>query len=94
MMGYRVFNFRFHPPTWVGFTNFINQVQLSLFSSCLFRQDYFMPGGSTHLMCSFAGLQKPENKKVKNESNKGNPYAGTNNYHLVKHCQAAVCLSA
>ena len=50
--------------------------------------------GSTHLMCSSAGLQKPENKKVKNESNKGNPYAGTNNYHLVKHCQAAVCLSA
>ena len=39
--------------------------------------------GSTHLMCSSAGLQKPENKKVKNESNKGNPYAGTNNYHCL-----------
>ena len=32
-------------------------------------------------------------KKARNENNKGNPYAGTNNYHLVKHCQAAVCLS-
>ena len=42
--GYRVFNFRFHSLTWVDFTKFINQVQLSLFSSCLFRQSYFMQG--------------------------------------------------
>ena len=27
------------------------------------------------------GLQKHENKKARNESNKGNPYAGANNYH-------------
>ena len=73
------------------------------------------------------GLQKHENKKARNKSNKCNPYAGTNNYHclgfpsrskhsacrplglpapvfrspglrpsgnpLMKHCQAAVCLS-
>ena len=29
------------------------------------------------------GLQKHENKKARNESNKGNPYAGTNNYHCL-----------
>ena len=29
-----------------------------------------------------------------NESNKCNPYAGANNYHLTKQRQAAVCLSA
>ena len=44
MTGYRVFNFRFHSLTWVDFTKFINQVQLSLFSSYLFRQSYFMQG--------------------------------------------------
>ena len=76
---------------------------------------------------TFHGLQKYENKKARNESNKCNPYAGANNYHclgfpsrskhsacrplglpasvfrspglrpsgnpLMKHCQAAVCLS-
>ena len=40
------------------------------------------------------GSQKHENKKARNESNKGNPYAGANNYHLTKQHQAAVCLSA
>ena len=40
------------------------------------------------------GLQKYENKKARNESNKCNPYAGANNYHLTKQRQAAVCLSA
>ena len=34
-------------------------------------------------MCSSTGLQKHENKKARNESNKGNPYAGTNNYHCL-----------
>ena len=33
-------------------------------------------------------------KKARNENNKGNPYAGANNYHLTKQHQAAVCLSA
>ena len=47
MTGYRVFNFRFHSLTWVDFTKFINQVQLSLFSSCLFRQSYFMQGAQS-----------------------------------------------
>ena len=75
----------------------------------------------------FHRLQKHENKKARNESNNGNPYAGANNYHclgfpsrskhsacrplglpasvfrspglrpsgnpLMKHRQAAVCLS-
>ena len=43
---------------------------------------------------TFHGLQKYENKKARNESNKCNPYAGANNYHLTKQRQAAVCLSA
>ena len=42
----------------------------------------------------FHRLQKHENKKARNESNNGNPYAGANNYHLTKQHQAAVCLSA
>ena len=33
-------------------------------------------------------------KKLEYKYNKCNPYAAANNYHLTKHCQAAVCLSA
>ena len=49
MTGYRVFNFRFHSLTWVDFTKFINQVQLYLFPSYLFRQNSFMRGGFSPL---------------------------------------------
>ena len=38
--------------------------------------------------------RKNENKKARNESNKGNPYADWNKQCLMKQCQAAVCLSA
>ena len=31
----------------------------------------------------FHRLQKHENKKARNESNNGNPYAGANNYHCL-----------
>ena len=59
------------------------------------RRILFMQGdGSTHLMYSITRLQKHENKKARNKSNKGNQYADWNKQCLMKQCQAAVCLSA